>query len=250
LRVAPYHHRFHRSGRVLPTLVYAPVPAGRYPVVVFGHGLMGEPADYTALLTRWAAAGFVVAAPAFPDTNRSAAHFSLLDVPNQPADIGMVLSGLVTLPRTDPVARRLDRDHVAVAGHSAGAITALGVLTDDGPEGRDRRFTAGVILAGNLLGVGQTFSAPPVPVLFVHADHDPIVPYATGVAAYQRVPWPKALLTLPGDEHSEPYADPADRSFATVRAATTDFLRSSLYGDPAALRRFLATPHLRTSDLR
>jgi dienelactone hydrolase len=249
LRVTPYQHVFHRGSRTLPTLVYAPAAAGRFPLVVFGHGLTGLPGDYAALLTRWCAAGFVVAAPAFPDTNRSAAHFSLLDVPNQPEDLSAVLSGLLSLPGSDPVGRRVEPAHVAVAGHSAGAITALGALTDDGPGGRDRRFTAAVILAGNLLGVGQRFSDPPVPVLFVHSRNDPIVPYATGKAAYDGLPWPKALLTLSGAEHSEPYLDPRDRQFATVSRTSTDFLRASLYGDAAARHRLAGVPHLRESGL-
>ena len=42
---------------------------GPYPLVVFAHGLGGSPAAYQGLLAEWAAAGYVVAAPAFPKTN-------------------------------------------------------------------------------------------------------------------------------------------------------------------------------------
>ena len=159
-----------------------------------------------------------------------------------------MLTGLIALPAADPVRRRLDSVHVAAAGHSAGAITALGVLTEEG--GRDRRFTAAVILAGNLLGVGDTFADPPVPVLFVHAAGDPIVPYATGKAAYDGLPasWPRAMLTLPGAGHSGPYMNARDpRSPAVRRRLTTDFLRGSLYGDQAALRRLGRMAHLSKS---
>ncbi len=236
------HHTFSRGDRTLPTLLLTPAAAGTFPVVVFGHGLTAEPEDYAVLLRAWAAAGFVVAAPVFPDTNRSTTHLSILDIPNQPGDVSAVLTGLLALPADDPVRQRLSQSRFAVAGHSAGAITALGVLTDDGPDGRDRRFTAAIILAGTLLGAGRQFSDPPVPVLFVHADHDPVVPYRAGKAAYDTVPWPKALLTLAAAEHSEPYVDPGDRWFAEVQDATLAFLRGTMYGDQGALAQLRGLP--------
>ena len=90
--MAAYHHTFHRGIRKLPTLVYAPTATGTFPVVVFGHGLTGEPAEYAVLLRDWSSAGFVVAAPAFPDTSGASADFSIFDVPNQPADLGAACS--------------------------------------------------------------------------------------------------------------------------------------------------------------
>ena len=134
------------------------------------------------------------------------------------------------------------------AGHSGGAISALGLYTEDGPDGRDRRFTAGVILAGNSIGVGETFRDPPVPMLFVHAEQDPIVPTWTGRSAYARVPWPKAFLALPGGEHIAPYLSVDSPQFELVLTATTDFLVSALYGNSDAGQRLstVAGPH---SDL-
>ena len=60
--------------------------AGPFPVVVYSHGLRSLPALHAGLTTRWAAAGFVVAAPAYPHTPRDAARFTRADVRNQPAD--------------------------------------------------------------------------------------------------------------------------------------------------------------------
>jgi fermentation-respiration switch protein FrsA (DUF1100 family) len=236
---------FTRGERKLETTVIWPSTGeGRLPVVIFGHGLNGAPAFYGELLKRWAAAGFVVAAPAFPGTTFGTEKMKILDVLNQPADLSAVLDGLLALDGSDPVRKRLDPQRVAVAGHSAGAITAIGLFTADSPTGRDKRFHAGIILAGNTLGVGDQFTGDPAPMLFVHAQHDATVPTATGRAAYRAVPWPKGFLTLPGTQHTSPYMAPADPSFATVAAATTDFLRWALLKDEQALRSLRQTPGL------
>src|SRR5437763_466113 len=51
----------NRGGdRPLPTRVWSPTAAGRYPLVLFSHGLTARPTDYTDLITPWARAGFVV----------------------------------------------------------------------------------------------------------------------------------------------------------------------------------------------
>lgn len=236
---------FHRGERPLATTVYYPKnAAGPFPVVVFGHGFGGAPTAYSALLKRWAAAGFVVAAPAFPSTSWGVAKPDLLDVVNQPADVGAVLSGLTSLASADSLRKIIDPSRAAVAGHSAGAITALGVFTDDGPEKRDKRFSAGIVLAGNSIGVGTTFSGTPAPLLFVHAAGDPVVPYWTGLGAYDAVPWPRAMLKLTGQEHTAPYLSKSDKQFAVVAGATVDFLRWSLYDDPAARARLIGVAGL------
>lgn len=236
---------FTRGARKLETTIVWPAEGqGRLPVILFGHGLGGLPPFYGELLKRWAAAGFVVAAPAFPQTRFGADKVEITDVPNQPADLGAVLDGLIALDPADPIRQRLDPDKVAAAGHSAGAISALGLFTANGPEGRDERIDAGIILAGNSLGVGEKFTGDPVPLLFVHATGDPVVPSATGRSAYRAVPWPKGFLTLPGKEHITPYLAPGDPAFPTVAAATTDFLLWALLKDAQAFQRLRKTPGL------
>lgn len=233
--------QFHRGERPLETTVYYPKSSpGPFPVVIFGHGFGGTPTAYSVLLKRWASAGFVVAAPAFPRTAWGVKRPDLLDVVNQPADVGSVLSGLVGLPSSDSLRKIIDPSRAAVAGHSAGAITALGVFTDDGPEKRDKRFSAGIVLAGNSIGVGTTFSGASAPLLFVHAADDPVVPYWTALGAYDAVPWPRAMLKLSGQEHTAPYLSKSDKQYAVVAAATVDFLRWSLYNDRAAHDRLVS----------
>ena len=235
--------------RPLPTTVYYPAsgraggtprtnaaPAsGRFPVVLFSHGLNGRPAGYQTLLSKWAAAGFVVAAPAYPHTSTGVPKFDILDVVRQPADASQVLSGVLALDTAedDPLHGHLDANAVGAAGHSAGGITTVGLFTG----ARDPRLRAGVVLAGNALGVGDAFAGPPASLLFVHGGKDDLVSYASGKATYDKVPWAKAMFSLPQDGHGDPYLRPSDPAFPAVTSVTTDFLRWSLYGDPGARQR-------------
>ncbi|MEO3744346.1 chlorophyllase [Plantactinospora sp. B5E13] len=242
---------FNRGGdRPLPVTVWYPAPGpvdgtptsalpvaeGRFPVVLFSHGLTGRPADYRALLVRWAAAGFVVAAPAYPHTSRGASGgIQVLDVVNQPADASYVLTRLLALADRagDPFRGHLDPDRVAAAGHSAGGVTTIGLFT----AGRDPRLDAGIVLAGTALGVGTAFAGAAAPQLFVHGVRDEVVSYRAGRAAYDRVPWPKAMLTLPDGDHGRALLGRDQRALSVVAGTTVEFLRWTLYGDQRAKRR-------------
>jgi len=216
----------------------APVAEGRFPVVLFSHGLTGRPSDYRPLLERWSAAGFVVVAPSYPHTSRGALDYQVLDVVNQPADASHVLTRVLALDARagDPLRGHLATDRVGAAGHSAGGVTTIGLFT----AARDKRLDAGIVLAGTALGVGTAFSGTAAPQLFVHGQRDDVVSYRAGKAAYDRVPWPKAMLTLPAGDHGGAVRDSDGRAFEVVTDTTVEFLRWSLYGDRQALRRLPA----------
>ncbi|WP_425413105.1 alpha/beta hydrolase family protein [Micromonospora citrea] len=225
------------SARPLPVTVWYPadddgVAAGRFPVVVYSHGLDSLPELHAGLTTRWAAAGFVVAAPAYPHTRRGTHRFSRADVRRQPADGWRLIRHLVRLDARggDPLAGHLDVTRFAAAGHSAGGFTTAGMFT----SGRSGRLRAGIVIAGG--GMAGSFAGPAAPLLFVHGTADPIVPASVGRAAYRRTGGPAAFLSLLGQGHGE-YLTPGRPGFDQVLATTTDFLRWTLYGDPAAGRR-------------
>jgi dienelactone hydrolase len=185
------------QGRTLPTTIWYPAaPArGPFPVILFSHGLLGLPADYQAIATRWASAGFVVVAPTYPLTSRASPHVQPLDVPNQPADASFVLTSVLRLAErpSDPLHGMLDSSRIAAAGHSAGAITTVGLFTTCC---RDARILAGIVLAGNSLGFTNHFAGRPVPMLFEHGDTTHSSP--TGPAAC-------CGTGCPGQRRSSPY---------------------------------------------
>jgi dienelactone hydrolase len=228
------------ADRPLPTTVWYPAqgtaggsahsgaaPAsGRFPLVLLSHGLTGLPAYLAAVGTRWAAAGFVVAAPAYPHTRYGAPHFDVTDVANQPADASYVITQVLA---SDPA--HVDPAAIAAAGHSAGGYTTTGLLSSH----RDPRLRAAIVIAGALLG--GAYTGPATPVLFVHGDADQTVSYPSGGRpAYDALPWPKAFLTVVGGDHGK-YLAAGNRGFDQMIATTTDFLRWALYGDSAAKDR-------------
>ncbi|MFE9688250.1 alpha/beta hydrolase family protein [Micromonospora sp. NPDC005806] len=214
----------------------APAAVGRFPVVMFSHGLGGRPEDYQLLLSRWAAAGFVVAAPKFPHTG-AGGDGNPLDVLNQPADVSYALTQVLALngKAGDPLRGRLDPDRVAAAGHSAGGVTTIGLFT----AGRDERLDAGIVFAGTALGVGTAFAGAAAPQLFVHGEADEVVSYASGKAVYDAVPWPKAMLSLPKGDHGRALLSDGT-ALRVVADTTVEFLRWTLYGDAAAKKRLPA----------
>ncbi|RIW44536.1 alpha/beta hydrolase [Micromonospora endophytica] len=241
------------SSRPLPVTVWYPaqgsqVAGGRFPVVLYSHGLASLPELHSGLTARWAAAGFVVAAPAYPHTRRGAAHFSRADVRNQPADGWRVIRHLIRLDRRtgDDLAGHLDMQHVAAAGHSAGGITTAGMFT----SGHPARLRAGIVIAGG--GMAGSFAGPSAPMLFVHGTADSVVPLSVGRAAYRRTPGPAYFLSLLGQGHGE-YLVPGRPGFAQVLGTTTDFLRWTLYGDQDAARRLptrALLPNITTFETR
>jgi fermentation-respiration switch protein FrsA (DUF1100 family) len=226
------------KARPLPTTVWYPaagrggaVAEGRFPLVVYSHGLASRPQDHGEITTRLAAAGFVVIAPAYPRTRRGAPRLDRRDLVNQPADAWAVVEAVSRLGDVDdPFRGHLDTGRVAAVGHSAGAYTSAGLFT----QGHSPRLRGAVVIAGARPAIA--FGGPPAPMLFVHGTADPTVPYATGRSAYDRVPWPKWFLTLPGRDHGA-YLSPDHPDFDRVVAAVTDFLRWILYLDRVARGR-------------
>ncbi|MEU7793824.1 alpha/beta hydrolase [Micromonospora tulbaghiae] len=213
----------------------APFAAGRFPVVLYSHGLRSLPALHAALTSRWAAAGFVVVAPTYPRTNQRARAFTREDVRNQPADAWRLIRHLVRLGARpgDPLGAHMAVDRFAAAGHSAGGHTTLGMFA----SGQPFPVRAGIVIAGGRMVAG--LSRPLAPMLFVHGSADRIVPESIGRAAYARCLGPAAFLSLTGQGHGE-YLTPGRPGFAQVLATTTEFLRWTLYADRAALRRLPA----------
>jgi dienelactone hydrolase len=109
-----------------------PTGRGRFPVVVVSQGARSTAAMYARLAQRWAADGYVVIQLLPPDLApigdpRSGAGRRLPGaVDARINDIRFSLAALGQVEeRARPLRGKLDRDRIAVVGHSLGALAAL-----------------------------------------------------------------------------------------------------------------------------
>ena len=186
-----------KPSRTLVTSIWYPSGSGSsdqsgrapYPLIVFAHGLGGSPEVYQALLSAWAAAGYVVAAPLFP-LSSSETHGGPDggDIGNQPADMSFVIGQVLKASSTPggPLSGLVDPDEIGAAGHSNGAITTLGLVANTCC--RDTRVKAAVVMAGTTEGLGQgRYDLAEAPPLLVVSDlHDGLVPYGDAVAVFNQ----------------------------------------------------------------
>ncbi|MER5943057.1 chlorophyllase [Streptomyces sp. NPDC001928] len=259
-------------GEDLQVRVSAPATGRDLPVIVLSHGYGQSMNGYAPLADHWAAGGFVVVQPTHLDSRTLAVP---AEDPRTPRiwrfrieDITRVLDGLDVLEAAVPgLAGRVDRDRVAVAGHSWGAQTVsalLGarVLDADGTPGEDMsdpRVKAGVLLALTGLGDSLTpfaaehfpfmkpsFATMTPPALIVAGDNDQSHLSTRGpdwfTDPYTYSPGAKTLLTLFGAEHSlggvsgHEVAETTDENparVALIQQLSTAFLHSALGGEDA-----------------
>jgi pimeloyl-ACP methyl ester carboxylesterase len=214
------------QGRSLTTDLFVPDGApAPLPLVVFAHGWNSDPAVYQPLLERWAEAGFLVAAPIFPDSTDLSAGSPVSNYADQALDISFVISSLLPA-KVDGLA--IDPTRVAVAGHSDGG-TDVALLALD-PTYADSRVRAYVCLSGQMpSGVAPFTVAPSGAALFVavgSADEYGLYPLATDVfnAAENST---KAMVVEEGGDHLGSFVG-ATQAAAGMREETTRFLELAL----------------------
>ena len=216
--------------RTLVTEILYPQGDGPFPLVVLAHGQTGHPSKFSQLMTAWASAGFVVAAPVFPLTSNATSFETVGDYVNQPADVSFVIDRMLASSddKNGALAGRVDGEHIGVAGLSLGGSTVYGVAFDDCC--RDKRVDAALVMAGYLLPFGSANEFPSVPLLIIHGNGDP-----RGRDPYGMAVPPKYLITIERPTHSPPFEDTPDPADQLVVTATVDFWNAYLYGQRAAI---------------
>lgn len=262
--------------------VSAPETGSDLPIILLSHGhgmanFLSSLHGYGPLADFWAAHGFVVVQPTHLDS--TTLDLREEDHPEAPLywrtrakDMHYILDHLDEIEAAVPgLAGRLDRDRIAVAGHSLGGNTAsllLGTRVLDPDDDTDKdlsdpRIKAGVIFAAP--GVGDDghlqpfasehypmmkyidFSTMTAPALVVAGDADLNLMFSDRLSyrqdAYTSSPGPKSLLTVFGSEHilggisgydASETTDEDPERVAALRALAWAYLRSQLYaGDTA-----------------
>jgi predicted dienelactone hydrolase len=162
----------------MPLRADMPMPK-EFPLVVFSHGLGGSQEAFPSLATYLAERGFIVIRPTHADSARymkrpgdllkdPKSFAKALNLRDRVADLVFILNSLDNIEKTAKALQgadgviRVDRAHIAAAGHSAGALTtALAVGTEaraldktaasymEGLKSiADPRFKCGVVISG------------------------------------------------------------------------------------------------------
>ncbi len=131
-----------KRDRKVPVKIYYPqTGSGPFPVIIFSHGLGGSRDGYEYLGRFWAGHGYVsvhlqhlgsdssllkdVPASEWMDTLRNSVA-NLENARNRPLDVTFAIDEVIKMNQNDPVLKkRLDLDHIGMAGHSFGAFTTL-----------------------------------------------------------------------------------------------------------------------------
>jgi dienelactone hydrolase len=216
-----------------------------YPLLVFSQGYAVAPLQYQVLLTAWASAGFVVAAPTYPHTDASPpTYLDESDIVNHPAELRTVIGAVVAMAAQPGSALfgLVSSSEIGLAGQSDGGDVSLAVAADTCC--RYPGVKAVAILSGAELSSfgGRYFGSPTVPgppLLVVQGSADTINPPACSVQIYDGAPPPKWYLDLIGAPHLTPYVD-ADGYETVVANVTTDFFDAELAQQPEALRAMVA----------
>jgi predicted dienelactone hydrolase len=194
---------------------------GPFPVVLFSHGYSGFRFQSVFLTEFLATHGYVVVAP--DHTGNTLNDQSASDAQSawdRPQDLQVALDEVLSLHPNDPLHGIADAGRVAAIGHSFGAWTVqmlTGVSAVTGPWGdippelppppwrfRDERVGAVIPMTPGALQSFGPLDEAEIPVLFVGAELDATLPYATeAVPLWQGTPG-SGLVTLHGAGHFTP----------------------------------------------
>lgn len=206
---------------------------GPYPLVVFSQGFDITPESYARLLNSWAAAGYVVADPAYPYTSpNSPGGVVRSDIVHHPADLSFVIT---TLLNDHALSGLITPNEIAVIGQSDGGDVSLAEVANTCC--RDARVKAAVLLSGAELSwfPGSYFTSGSVPLLVVQGTNDlSMNPVSCSVDLYNQAPQPKYYLSMIGQTHLSAYV-PAGPALNVVSRVTINFLNGYLRNSRSAL---------------
>jgi dipeptidyl aminopeptidase/acylaminoacyl peptidase len=191
-----------KPSRTLPVMLLVPDGPGPFPLVEFSHGVTSSGPQYEPWLEPIAAAGYVIAAPTFPLSSGPGA--SVVDYVNQPADVYFVIDSVLKMAGdpNDALHGRVDAEHLAVAGHSLGAMTTYGTAFNSCCA--QARIDAAIVLSGVEAPFpdGNYDTRPPVPLLLAHGGKDTTIVPSSSDNLFAASTGPTAFVRFPDGTHS------------------------------------------------
>jgi predicted dienelactone hydrolase len=198
-----------------------PETCGRFPLLIFSHGLGGCGTQTVFLTEQLARTGYVVAAPDHKDATCRVDGSGKLQLRSpersflQPekwtaathADRRRDMSRVIDWALAEPgLSKSIDADRVGAVGHSLGGYAILGLI-GGWPGHTDRRIKAALLLSPYALPflVQERLGAVQVPVMYQGAQLDlGITPSLHGESgAYAATPGARAYVELHGGTHFE-----------------------------------------------
>jgi alpha-beta hydrolase superfamily lysophospholipase len=218
---------------------------GPFPLVMFVHGAGTGPQTYQPMIESLAARGYVVAAPAFPESSSpdivGTSRAQELAEPQ-----ALALAQVIERVRTGgsegvPIASLLTPGQLHLVGHSLGAATVLTAAYNSCcrlPE-----VTSVSALSPILLETSGEFDIQGAPLLLIHGARDDVIPLDTAQDIYASAAPPKYLVVFEEAGHFE-YILPSSPAYVPVVlavAAQLDGTSDNGTLDPAALERVAET---------
>ncbi|WP_405489016.1 alpha/beta hydrolase family protein [Nocardia sp. NBC_00511] len=277
ISVKPVALHTPERGDELQVRLSAPAVGTGLPIVVLAHGYGESMSGYDPLVDFWAGNGFVVVQPTFLDSRTLGLTPADPRYPDiwriRVRDVTRVLDELDQILAAIPgLGERVDRERIAVAGHSWGGQTVgmlLGARVLDangqpGPDVSDARVKAGVLLATTGIGGGTLtpfaaenfpfmnpdFDGLTTPTLVVAGDHDQSHLSTRGpdwfTDVYTHSPGAGSLLTVFGGDHSlggihgynaKDTTDESAGRVTLIREVAWAYLRSALGIDDTAWKQ-------------
>lgn len=207
-----------------------PAP-GRFPLVVYSHGVASSGRERHDALARWVAAGYVVLAPTFPLS--SIPWSDIRDLRSQPADVGFVTDTFRSQVQdpAHPLYDHVLRDCLALAGHSMGGATTLAASFDPCCDGLDPDAVIDIAgVAVNFTPDVSWHDSPARPTLIVHGALDSTVPALHSQQVFAALPGSRWMVEFPGGQHSSMFEPP---EVEVLTASVVAFLDAHLKGAPA-----------------
>lgn len=211
---------------------------GPYPMILYSHGHNSFGAEFEPLLRQWASAGYVIAAPDYPLSNKyTPGGADASDLGEQPADAHFVIDRMLasSSKRSGQLSHLVDADHIGASGHSLGALTTYRLVYETCCA--DKRIKAAAPMSGVAGDAPAFFSGISTPLLAEHGDADTTIPYPAGAGTFAKAGPPKFFLTLVGGAHTPPYRGAADPAPTAVAHVTLDFFDRYLKNDRGALEQ-------------